>query len=336
MATNTFDQRLREAAEARRSLTIPEVIGISSVVFLIGLFIGAYYLSGENPRIEDAYWTNIITEGMGVFVTVVILGLLGRWYAIQDLKKRLVRQAGSVNHQIAINAVEELRQNRWLLREDKEHLLRNADLARANLEHAFLFGADLDGARLSWARLRSADFNFAQLDGAKLIGSDLTNVKMIHTKLAGADLHKANLNGSDLRYVNLKGAQLQNARLNGVHMIYANLAKVLMEETNLAGSNLVGTNIRGSNLIRANLSDCDLAHVDLSDSNLFQSNLKNCVLYFTHFNENTVLPDAENIGSFGELQYDKYWTPETDMTRYTDPNHPDFWQPDWAKEKNEE
>ncbi|MEL6269497.1 MAG: hypothetical protein AAFV33_19005 [Chloroflexota bacterium] len=20
-----------------------------------------------------------------------------------------------------------------------------------------------------------------------------------------------------------------------------------------------------------------------------------------------------------------------DMTRYTDPNHPDFWQPDWAK-----
>ncbi len=31
----------------------------------------------------------------------------------------------------------------------------------------------------------------------------------------------------------------------------------------------------------------------------------------------------------------KLWedqTPETDMSRYTDPEHPDFWQPDWAKE----
>ena len=28
----------------------------------------------------------------------------------------------------------------------------------------------------------------------------------------------------------------------------------------------------------------------------------------------------------------KRWTPETDMTRYTDPSHPDFWQPDRVKE----
>jgi len=33
-----------------------------------------------------------------------------------------------------------------------------------------------------------------------------------------------------------------------------------------------------------------------------------------------------------EIQFDKYWTPETDMTRYTNPEHPDFWQPEWAKE----
>lgn len=28
----------------------------------------------------------------------------------------------------------------------------------------------------------------------------------------------------------------------------------------------------------------------------------------------------------------KTWTPDTDMTRYTDANHPDFWQPDWAND----
>ena len=26
-----------------------------------------------------------------------------------------------------------------------------------------------------------------------------------------------------------------------------------------------------------------------------------------------------------------HWTPETDMSRYTDHSHPDFWQPDWLK-----
>lgn len=32
----------------------------------------------------------------------------------------------------------------------------------------------------------------------------------------------------------------------------------------------------------------------------------------------------------------KTWTPDTDMTRYTDANHPDFWQPDWAKDATDE
>jgi len=30
--------------------------------------------------------------------------------------------------------------------------------------------------------------------------------------------------------------------------------------------------------------------------------------------------------------FDKYWTPDTDMSRYTDPEHTDFWQPDWVKD----
>jgi len=39
----------------------------------------------------------------------------------------------------------------------------------------------------------------------------------------------------------------------------------------------------------------------------------------------------------GKLIFTKYWTPYTDMSRYTDPNHvdengnPNFWQPPYLK-----
>ena len=53
-----------------------------------------------------------------------------------------------------------------------------------------------------------------------------------------------------------------------------------------------------------------------------------------------MLPDAQWLqdekGNFvedenGAFIYDKYWTPETDMTRYTNPQHPDFWESEYLK-----
>ena len=51
-----------------------------------------------------------------------------------------------------------------------------------------------------------------------------------------------------------------------------------------------------------------------------------------------MLPDAEYIGDDddGNSIFDKYWTPDTDMTRYTNPEHPDFWEPDWVREQREQ
>jgi len=51
-----------------------------------------------------------------------------------------------------------------------------------------------------------------------------------------------------------------------------------------------------------------------------------------------VLPDAQPIGKDNEGNpiYDKYWTPDTDMQRYTDPDHPEFWEPEWAKQARED
>jgi len=42
----------------------------------------------------------------------------------------------------------------------------------------------------------------------------------------------------------------------------------------------------------------------------------------------------ESIQTSAILPDGSKWTPDTDMTRYTDPNHPDFWQPDWVKDQD--
>ena len=74
----------------------------------------------------------------------------------------------------------------------------NADLAGANLAHAYLARADLAGANLAHAYLAGAD-----LAGANLAGADLAGAYLAGAKLAGADLA-----GADLAHADLAGAYL--------------------------------------------------------------------------------------------------------------------------------
>jgi hypothetical protein len=48
---------------------------------------------------------------------------------------------------------------------------------------------------------------------------------------------------------------------------------------------------------------------------LLNANFRNAILERPAFDEHTTLPDGSN------------WSPETDMYRFTDPNHPFFWEP---------
>ena len=58
----------------------------------------------------------------------------------------------------------------------------------------------------------------------------------------------------------------------------------------------------------------------------------------------TYLPDAQAVtdaqgewrkDAYGHYIFDKYWSEQTDMSRYTDPNHLDFWQPDYLKQEHD-
>jgi len=80
---------------------------------------------------------------------------------------------------------------------------------------------------------------------------------------------------------------------------------------NLGYSPLVGANLQGAMLLSANLQGANLAGANLQRTMLASANLQGARL-----SERTRLPDGTN------------WTPGTDMARFTDPDHPDFWRPD--------
>lgn len=206
---------------------------------------------------KEGYATNIFTEVLGVAGTFFVLDYWVRRRderkKVEELKTRLVHEAGSRVNAIAIQAVQALRHQRWLTVDDKEPLLKRANLTEANLEEANLVRADLEGANFTVANLRGARLHWANLKEALLFGADLNRAS-----LQGADLHDASLTSA-----------------------------------NLQGADLVRAKLRGANLTNANLR---LAH--LSDA---------------EYSTETILPDGSQ------------WRLGTEMERFMNPNHPNFW-----------
>jgi uncharacterized protein YjbI with pentapeptide repeats len=141
--------------------------------------------------------------------------------------------------------------------------------------------------------LQGADLRIAHLEETKLWKADLQGVN-----LQWAKLKKANLNGSILVGANLMQANLQAAKLGGADLRGANLFEAKLYRVNLNGAYLRDANLSGSHLEGARLEGADLTHAILEEA---------------HLDELTTLPDGTR------------WAADTDLRRFTNPNHPDFW-----------
>ena len=118
-------------------------------------------------------------------------------------------------------------------------------------------------------------------------------------------LTDGSLRGAKLMGANLQGASLFGADLQGAILTVANLQGAYLLDANLQGAILGGANLQGAFLVRANLQG----------ANLYRANLQAAALQQANFDPYTTLPDGTK------------WTLGTDMARFTDPGHPDFWQP---------
>jgi len=118
----------------------------------------------------------------------------------------------------------------------------------------------------------------------------------------------------ELRFMNLHTGK--NSLLQGAYLRRANLTGAYLQDANLSEANLQGTNLTKANLFDANLQGAFLLDADLSGANLTYADLRGADLWMANFDEETILPDMSK------------WNAETELERFTDPNHPDFWETD--------
>lgn len=119
-------------------------------------------------------------------------------------------------------------------------------------------------------------------------------------------LKNGTLTNAQLNHANLEGVNLQDVALVGTRLALANLQHAKLTHTNLQHALLKGADLR-----EACLRGADLRGANLNDANLAGAKLDERIL----MDAETILPDCT------------YWSVSADLSRYTDPQHPDFWRP---------
>lgn len=191
--------------------------------------------------------------------------------------------------------------------------LAGADLQYSNLETAFLYGANLEGAHLKSAELMMVYFERANLQDAELANTNMAGARLRRANLQDASITRANLTLADMREVNLQGVLLHFANLKGANLAGANLQEANLGYANLQEANLTGANLQG---VYSVIHDDMMAEVYFQGADLSGANLEGTIPGVFICDETTILPDGSN------------WTPDTDMTRFSDPEHSDFWRSD--------
>ncbi len=200
---------------------------------------------------------------------------------------------------------------------------RKVILPEVNLEGINLRHADLREAWLQKANLTKADFYWANLSEA-----NLGSTHLVRTNFMRANLQKTILSGSRATGASFFMAHAQRAYMRGAELDHVDFQEADLHGADLERARLSKSSFRDTNLARANLKRVSFRGVFMVNANLTGANLSGA-----SFDNATILPDAEFVGFSEGRQalYDKYWTSDTDMTRYTDPNYIHFWQPKWVK-----
>lgn len=276
---------------------------------LMGFVLGLLALPAVQLVRENAtdLLQGLVPEAVGIVFTVLIIEWFSRMrerrIKVEALEHQIICEMGSDNAALA---------NRGVFYSWKTGMLYDGSLVGEFFERANIGESNM---------LVDANLYKARLNQANLKGAHLDN----------ADLSFAHLNGVDFSNASLTQANLQNAGL-----VRSVLINTILEETNLSDSVIFDADLRGAVLVNANLQRAKLAKTNLQGANLVGASLLNAQLDNIYIDENTLLPDSPYPTHGANSHGSKYWTPDTDMTRYTDPNHPDFWQPWWAKNQGDE
>lgn len=256
------------------------------------------------------FWRNLFTIAfeilVGAGVTIFFIDRLNDHRATENLKRRLIREAGSRSHDIAISAIEWMDREGWLRGRDgllqderlRKARLMDAPLNCANLESAELQSANLSGAELKNTNLKGANLTDAILDNAKLNEGQLQCAIMIGTTLKSAHLIEANLQGTTMTRVDVEDALFYRADFTGATLLkMVNLRcayfsvweddfvlsedsyeEALKRNANLECARLHGADLNGVNLRMVNMKGAILWSADLRGAKLTGTDLSNADL----------------------------------------------------------
>lgn len=311
---------------------------------------------------------NLVPEAVGIIFTVLILNRQATNRTREELKTRLLNESRSPAAGIAVTALYWLRRKNWIDKATFKNKampnvnwegayigdlnLAQAKLQKANFKNATLTLQADDGTseirslNLSEANLSSANLEQTYLYQANLEQTYLYQANLREVNLSHANLLKANLGFTNLEQAYLLSANLEQADLGLANLELADLSQANLERADLGFANLEQTNLYQANLEQAiiesvNLKRADLGFANLKKADLYQASMREVKNINTAlFDSKTVLPDAQILedenGNIlhddeGNPIYDKYWTEDVDMTRYTNSDHPNFWEPDYLK-----
>lgn len=265
------------------------MIGIAGVASVLSAVVSAAYNVDTSPGWWVSWLQNFSTEMFGAFLTFVFIELI-----VGQREKRWEEERSQ--KELKTRLIRDL-QNKI----DVTAALRAAEEMRA---YGWLNPESLKGSyALRGVNLPGVHLNYANLQGLSLEAANLEGAKLRDANLKRAYMESINLRGSDLSYADLQGADLESAELQRATLQHAILCR----------ASLVAANLENANLLGADLGGAQIMFADLEGANLYNANLQQADLTGAKLSESSRLPDYS------------MWTPKADLTRFTNPSHPDFW-----------
>jgi uncharacterized protein YjbI with pentapeptide repeats len=166
-----------------------------------------------------------------------------------------------------------------------------------------------------YQQLQKHDLTGLNVHGVDFSSSGLDYAAFVLFNLANADFGNCIFQQADFSVAVLREASFSRAILEG-----ANLS-----QTDCEGTDFSFANLRAANISDAHAEKADFTGANLSAASLAGSFLVEAIFEGTEFNHRTILPNGTT------------WGDDTNLSRYTDPNHPEFWiDPGWNAEYVEE
>jgi len=298
--TKTFTQIANERWQQICKIWGSSQIGYAVLLVIIGVLIGRFVLFPA----DEGYNTNIYTEVLSVALTIFVLDRFAERRERDSYKRRLLREVRSQTPAVSVAALEALDAEGWW-----------GDF-RASLQGNLVRRYQWEKVDLREKALSNSNLALANLTDANLVGVNLSDCILLRSSLANANMLGAKLENSILIEADLSDAQMITGQLHGATLNDSNLSETILTASKFQSARLVRADFSDAVLIYCNLSEAILDGAILYGSNLQQAQLQGVSMVGTRFDKNTILPDGT------------FWTPETDMQRFTDPEHPEFWSPE--------